>query len=700
LTLQERGTAIERLQTAAIRNAKPVFGWVMNSDKPNTLQTAYHILVASSPEILQKNEGDVWDSGRIESDNSVAAPYEGQPLKPSTVYYWKVKTFDNHGGESDFSTVKSFVTATELDGATARYPVQLTDTEPVNINRLDATTTFIDFGRDAWGRLKLTLTAESEHDTVTVHLGERITNGRLDRNPGGSIRYSRYRLALLPGTHTYVVKLRPDGRNTGNAAMKMPDYIGEVLPFRCCEIENYRGELKAVRLSAHTPFDDTAAAFTSSDTVLNKIWELSKYAIKMTSFTGTYIDGDRERIPYEREALISQLGQYYTDRGYAIARHSREYLLFHTTWPTEWYMQSVWMAWNEYLYTGSDVSLRRYYDDIRQKTLLLLRESNGLISTRTGKLTPEVKNAIHAKGEVRDIVDWPQSGGFGAQGEVDGFVFSDYNSVVNAYHYLTLCQMAKIAEALSKQADKDEFTRLAEQTKKEFNRVFYDAQKGCYRDGIDVEHYSLHADMFALSFGLVPEKHVKSVLEHIHSRGMACSISGALGLMEGLYRYNDADYAMQLLASTAERSWYNTIRLGATLTIEAWDNKYKPNLDWNQSAGALPAYFIPRFVMGVEPIEPGFRKLRIKPQPSTLRHAELKTPTIRGDVRVAFTQEPGKSFALEIEIPANTTAETLLPLLSGKYTLTVDDAPQKGVREGNFVKVMLGSGRHRIVISN
>ncbi|MDR1860253.1 MAG: hypothetical protein LBR06_04965, partial [Bacteroidales bacterium] len=39
LTLQERGTAIERLQTAAIRNAKPVFGWVMNSDKPNTLQT-------------------------------------------------------------------------------------------------------------------------------------------------------------------------------------------------------------------------------------------------------------------------------------------------------------------------------------------------------------------------------------------------------------------------------------------------------------------------------------------------------------------------------------------------------------------------------------------------------------------------------------------------------------------------------------
>jgi len=365
----------------------------------------------------------------------------------------------------------------------------------------------------------------------------------------------------------------------------------------------------------------------------------------------------------------------------------------------------VWMAWNDYLYTGNAASLKRFYNDLKAKTLLGLKENNGLISTRTGKVTPELLNAIHYKGKsIRDIVDWPHTGilglGKNEAGETDAFVFTDYNTVVNAYHYFSLELIARIAGALDNHLEQAEFIRLAQQVKKDFNRLFLDTKKGIYKDGIDTDHSSLHANMFALAFGLAPARHIGSIKEFIHSRGMACSISGALILMEALYENHDAAYALELLSSTAERSWYNTIRIGSTLTLEAWDNKYKPNLDWNQSAGAVPANIIPRRLMGIEPLEPGFRKIRIKPQPVTLRQAKIKAPSIRGDILVSFDNQPDEKFTLETEIPANTTAEVWLPKLSKKYLLTVDDVSRKGRVDGDFVIVEIGSGKHVFTIKS
>ena len=76
------------------------------------------------------------------------------------------------------------------------------------------------------------------------------------------------------------------------------------------------------------------------------------------SFAGIYVDGDRERIPYEADALINQLCHYGVDREYSMARRSHEYLLNRPTWPTEWILQSVLIAWYDYMYTGDSRSLK------------------------------------------------------------------------------------------------------------------------------------------------------------------------------------------------------------------------------------------------------------------------------------------------------------------------------------------------------
>jgi GH15 family glucan-1,4-alpha-glucosidase len=132
---------------------------------------------------------------------------------------------------------------------------------------------------------------------------------------------------------------------------------------------------------------------------------------------------------------------------------------------------------------------------------------------------------------LRDIVDWPHTGILGLEkeegGETDGFVFTDVNTVVNAYHYRALTLMARIAETLGKEADQQIFSTKAARLKKSFNQTLFDKRRGIYLDGIGTEHASLHANMFPLAFGLVPEKHIRSVSEFIRSRGMACSVYGS-----------------------------------------------------------------------------------------------------------------------------------------------------------------------------
>ncbi|MDR1581964.1 MAG: alpha-L-rhamnosidase [Prevotellaceae bacterium] len=702
ISLSELGTAIERYQLAQIRNLKPYLGWAVNSDQPNTLQTAYRVLVASSQDILEKDEADLWDSKRTESDNSVAVLYDGKSLQPSTTYYWKVKIWDNHGAESPFSQVRSFITAEQLDGTTARYPLQISDECPEKIINLTDGHFLIDFGKASFGRLKLTLTSVKEYDTLVIHLGESVKDGKIDRRPGGTIRYAKYRLPLMKGTHTYSLKIKPDKRNTyvnpnvnSVKAILMPDYTGEVLPFRYCELERYRETLHPehiIRQTVHYPFDETAATFHSSDTVLNQVWEMCKYSVKATSFAGIFVDGDRERIPYEGDIIVGQPTYYVVNRGYEFTRFSYEYLIYYPTWPTEWNLQIVLLAWADYLYTGNPASLQKFYDELKAKTLSGLRNDNGLISTKTGKMTPEFLKSIHfSGGEIRDIVDWPW-------GESDGYVFTDYNTVVNAYHYESLRLMSNIAGVLGKTQEQTQFAEDALRVKNQMNKLMFDNKKEIYLDGIGTDHTSLHASVYPMAFGITPAKHRQKILDFIHSRGLACSVYGAQALLDAIYNANDADYGLKLLSSTEKRSWYNMIREGSTITMEAWDNKFKPNQDWNHIWGSAAGNIIVRKLMGIEPVEPGFRKIRIKPQPATLQYAEVKTPTIRGDIFVSFDNRNSDKFALNVEIPANTVAEIMLPRLAKKYSMTIDDLPQKGIVENAFIKVETGSGKHKIVV--
>src|SRR5262249_18722846 len=150
----------------------------------------------------------------------------------------------------------------------------------------------------------------------------------------------------------------------------------------------------------------------------------------------------------------------------------------------------------------------------------------------------------------------------------------------------------------------------------------------------------------------VPAEHAKSVAAYVKSRGMACGPYGAQFVVEALYDAGEADAGLALLTTKEQRGWGNMIRVGSTMTTEAWDIAFKKNLTWNHGWGAAPANLIPRKLMGVEAMEPGFKRMRIRPQPGSLARAEVKTPTVRGTVEVKYARR-GDEVALDVMVPAN-----------------------------------------------
>lgn len=82
---------------------RPRLSWIVTSKERGRKQTAYRILVASTPEKLGRGEGDRWDSGQVKSDETAQIVYPGAPLLSQMECFWKVMVWDNEGRPSGWS---------------------------------------------------------------------------------------------------------------------------------------------------------------------------------------------------------------------------------------------------------------------------------------------------------------------------------------------------------------------------------------------------------------------------------------------------------------------------------------------------------------------------------------------------------------------------------------------------------------------
>lgn len=577
----------------------------------------------------------------------------------------------------------------------ASAPVHLVDEAPAAITNVAPGVQLVDFGRVAFGNLRL-LPPAGARATLTVHFGEAFADGRINRKPPGSVRYAAAGVTLA-GPASVVAAPPPDARNTRQlTGTEKPDPFGHVtppavltprewgvlLPFRWVEIEGWPGELRPEHLRRQSAFattwDDSAAAFRSSDDLYNRIWELCRYSIKATTFAGVYVDGDRERIPYEADAYLNQLSHYATDRDIQMARDTFDWLMRYPTWPTEWAAHLIFMVHADWMHTGDRAWLAARYESLKPKLLLERARADGLLTSNAAQIK---------KG---DLVDWPAA-------ERDRFVFTPINTVVNAFHLRSLALMAELADALGHDSDARSYRDRAAATHAAFQARLFDGTRGVYRDGEGTDHASQHANLFPLAFGLVPPGEVARVTHFVASRGMACSVYAAQYLLEALFEHGGADTAHALIVAPTDRSWRHMVESGTTITWEAWDQKYKPNQDWNHAWGAAPANLFPRYVLGIKATAPGWSRARIRPHPGTLAQAAGRIPTPRGPVSIDWIRDGG--YRLEVALPPGIAARLELPATAGSREVLLDGRPAPARREGDrWVLTAEVTGRARVEV--
>ena len=92
-----------RLDPLGIDTPRPRLSWLLESLERGQAQSAYQVLAAAAPENLAEGKAALWDSGKVDSGESIHIIYGGKPLRSSQRVYWKVRAWDNAGKSSAWS---------------------------------------------------------------------------------------------------------------------------------------------------------------------------------------------------------------------------------------------------------------------------------------------------------------------------------------------------------------------------------------------------------------------------------------------------------------------------------------------------------------------------------------------------------------------------------------------------------------------
>ncbi|HSR59141.1 MAG TPA: alpha-L-rhamnosidase N-terminal domain-containing protein, partial [Robiginitalea sp.] len=97
-----------RINPQGVTAEAPRLTWALVSDSRGAAQSAYQVQVAGSPEALRQGKPLIWDSGKVESGESVHVAYAGPALESGHTYYWQVRAWDARGKRSAWGPAGSW----------------------------------------------------------------------------------------------------------------------------------------------------------------------------------------------------------------------------------------------------------------------------------------------------------------------------------------------------------------------------------------------------------------------------------------------------------------------------------------------------------------------------------------------------------------------------------------------------------------
>jgi len=275
----------------------------------------------------------------------------------------------------------------------------------------------------------------------------------------------------------------------------------------------------------------------------------------------------------------------------------------------------------------------------------------------------------------------------GLLNNVPGWVFIDWAEIdrwgecaaLNALYCHTLSQAASIARWSGASAEARRFETLAARVRRALNRRLWDEKRGVYVDacveGQRGRRVSQQTNALLIAYEIAPKNRWPRILAAITDEGRLRVTSTGAGdlvvrdfdeerqvvlaqpfFMYHVHRALAKAGEHRLLVENVRRRWGAMLDAGATTFWEHWHGKESQCHAWS----ATPTYDLSTEVLGVAPLEPGFRRFVVAPKPSGLGWARGEFPSVRGDIAVSW-QRQLRSFRLNVGMPPDTRAEVVVP---------------------------------------
>ncbi len=540
----------------------------------------------------------------------------------------------------------------------------------------------LDFGRDVTGYVDIVI-ADSAGGVVDVLYGEDLYLTRVDS-------------FILRGGRQV---LRPYNRRT----------------FRYCKLlfreTPEQIEIEEVSCALATYPVERRGAFSCSDELLNRIWEVGRYTIRI-SMLDHYVDCPwRERTMYGGDMYGENLIAHYA---FGDPRMTRKCLrqMAHLQYPEgalpPWGPYSgchgfypAWSAFwalcllDHYELSGDRDLLQELWPNLKallEWTITEAQNECGLI-----------RRPVRAPRQEREAPE--PSSGYRHWMESERGRCTIWDNVA----FLPLLRRTgELARALGRADEAERYLAACEAMAGAMQERFLDPETGLYADEADGEGarrpgFTGYHNALMLWTGALDSASARRVIERVFTPQVQ-SIGGpfaALFMTEALFRYGEDGAALDFIRAY----WGEMLNRGATTF---WEDHF--SLDWAPGVvpergtsrchgwSAGPTYSLPAHVLGVRPLTPGFEQVLVHPQPGDLDWAAGEVPTPHGPVRVSWSRSADE-FRMELDVPPGTTARVVLPPVTMHgAAVYVDGRTVESEAEGAGQAVTVGDGRHEVAL--
>lgn len=420
-------------------------------------------------------------------------------------------------------------------------------------------------------------------------------------------------------------------KNLHYESVAMCGCSGYVLTITCAGDDTAAVEIENIRLRiVHYPVKQEGG-FVCSDQLLNDIYNAGKQALKMCR-QSIHLDSPthQENLGCTGDYYVESLMEYYAFGDTQLTRfdlvrtadllREGEGRMFHTTYSLI-YMQ---MLWDYYMYSGDKSIFNTVLDavEILFSHFARYEREDGILDNLPDYM----------------FVDWL---------EIDGFSLHHPpkclgQTVLNAFYYKALHIAKDIYTMFGNHRKKLVFEQKISKLKESFFACFFDSSKGCFTSGetdkisnsligawqpqnSSQKYYSVHSNALAVLYDLCPKEIEKDLMEKVltdksliypqpYFMHFVLEAINKVGLFE--------KYGLDTI-----RLWGKAIDKDKCALKEGWIPVNSYAFDLSHAWGGSPTYQLPARLLGIDMIEPGWKKIKINPCLYGLDFAEISIPT-------------------------------------------------------------------------